>query len=85
MRVAWTLIWDGMEQGIPVPLGLHEQLSAVPLDQTLLPHATLSSLLGACSGCQQHPDFYASWLLFLTILCFKACVLVAMNEISISC
>lgn len=57
----------------------------LPLDQALLPWVPLSSLLGACSGCPQHTDFYTSWLLLLTTLCFKTRVLVAVNEGSISC
>lgn len=85
MAMAWPLGGDGMEQGIPVPLGLHQQLSVLPLHQALLPRVILSSLLGACSGCQQLPDFYTSWPLFLTILCFITHISVAVNEVSISC
>lgn len=87
MAVAWRLSWDGMgwSKGSLSLWGCMSNSQVLPLDQALLLQATLSSLLGACSVCQQHPDFYTSWLLLLTILCFKTRVLVAVDEGSISC
>ena len=57
----------------------------LPLHQTLLPHASPSSLLGACSGCWQHQAFYTSQHLFLTISCFKTQVSVDVTDFSTSC
>lgn len=64
-----------MEQGILVPLGLHEQLSGF----TSGTGSTPGSLLRVPTA----PNFYTSWLITLTILCFKTHILVAVNEVSI--
>lgn len=49
--MAPQLGWDGMEQGIPVPLGLHEQLSGLafgpgpaPTGDPLIPPGSLLSV-----------------------------------------
>lgn len=51
MALAWCLSWDGMEQGIPVPLGLHEQLLGLafgpgpaPVGDPLIPPGSLLSV-----------------------------------------
>lgn len=71
--------------GSPSLRGCVSNSWVLPLDQTLLPRVTPSSLLDACLGCWQHQAFYPSQHLFLTVLCFKTQVSVTDTNVSISC